>query len=248
MEPRTALPTFLAQASMSGNPLIGGLIVLVFFALALVGGGCLAVFYFAPKRGWLGGIGCFLAAPFILGMVLMSFGGSYQSPQITKATWNYDAVLVVILGVIAAILYSLKRFAQSWSSATDQDRFWESDGTLLASLLAKAYDQHPARFQFPAGDDEAQVEGLAAYFSPDKPWSFSWKPETGQIISPQGDIVVIVVDRDGDGRVRARGATHTYVPKRSGTFPCTLLRVREQFRQFFWLREPGWSGLSTDGV
>ena len=100
---------------------------------------------------------------------------------------------------------------------------WQGTGQFLNAMIAQYYLQHPERFRFPHGDDEAEADGLLDAIRLPEPNNSGFRFRDGKLYSPWGDEVVIVVDHNRDSRLEARGRVHDY--QSDGVFGCALLRT-----------------------
>jgi hypothetical protein len=115
---------------------------------------------------------------------------------------------------------------------------WQGTGGLLNSMVAQYYLQHPERFRFPRGDDETEADGLLDFIRLPEPNNSGFRFHNGHLFSPWGDEVVIVVDRNSDSRLEARGHVHEY-KWANGVSQCALLRTAPDAPEP-WAAIPGW--------
>ena len=115
---------------------------------------------------------------------------------------------------------------------------WQGTGSLLNSMVAQYFLQHPERFRFPHGDDEAEADGLLEFIKLPEPNNSGFRFRDGKLYSPWGDEVVIVVDHNHKNQLEARGRVWPY-HWRDNVSQCALLRTAPDAPEP-WSAIPGW--------
>jgi hypothetical protein len=123
------------------------------------------------------------------------------------------------------------------SSEQQREQGWQGTGQLLNTMVGQYYLQHPERFRFRHGDDEAEADGLLDFIRLPEPNNSGFRFQAGKLYSPYGDEVVIVVDHDSNYRLEARGRVHEYPS--DGVFACALLRTAPDAQEP-WTLALGW--------
>jgi len=98
---------------------------------------------------------------------------------------------------------------------------WQELGATINPLLREYYDEHPERFHFSRGDDEAEIDGFSDYLR-----SAGILVAGKRMVDPWGHPVHFIVDHDRDFLLRARGKLYGVRPQVPGKVPVGLLLDR----------------------
>jgi len=146
----------------------------------------------------------------VLGIVCLGF---LSSPR--RRIWHGVAFVASLpfTFLVVTFLYALHQQDVLHPPATPEvqrEQHWQGSGQHLNDMIALYYYDHPERFHFPHGDDEAEADGLIEAVKFPEPNDSGFTFHDGKIFSPYGDEVVVVVDHNHKSRLEARGKVWPY--------------------------------------
>lgn len=147
------------------------------------------------------------------------------------------------LGLISAILFfELKQAAEhpSLTPLEEKEQTWQDVGGTINGLVADYYYDHPDRFRFLRGDDEAEADAeFLSYLGRFLNGSGTgFMIRDGKLFSPYGDQAVIVIDHDKNLVLEARGYKFPY--SNGEHYACALLRLDPNASPERWTRMLNW--------
>jgi hypothetical protein len=96
-----------------------------------------------------------------------------------------------------------QRDENQWEAQQAKLAEWQQLGAAVNPLLRDYYRTHPAKFQFPHNDSEAEIEGFAEYAN-----AHGIHLKEGRIVDPWGDPVHFVIAHNGERALAARGQSY----------------------------------------